>query len=67
MIDALPPGDQARLLQRLAPRLANATHAGQSAESDSSLAWQEFRQAGLRLAGTANGESITQAITDMRR
>lgn len=30
-------------------------------------AWQEFRRVGERLAATADGKSLTQAVSDMRR
>ena len=67
MVDALEPMDQVRLLQYLVPRLTDAMLAGNAGRTDADSAWREFRRVGDRLAATSNGESITQAISDMRR
>ncbi len=67
MVDALEPKDQVRLLQYLVPRLADSVLAGESSNADVDDAWREFRRVGERLAAKSNGESITQAISDMRR
>jgi hypothetical protein len=67
MVDSLGPTDQVRLLQYLIPRLADAVLAGEANPADAARAWQEFRRVGERLAATSNGESLTQAISDMRR
>jgi hypothetical protein len=67
LVDALAPSDQVRLLQYLVPRLADAVLAGESGHADAAVAWSEFRSVGQRLAATSNGESLTQAISDMRR
>jgi hypothetical protein len=67
MVDALPAADQVRLLQYLVPRLADAVLAGEPDRASLDRAWQEFRRVGDRLAAAPKGQSITQAITDMRR
>jgi len=67
MVDALPARDQARLLEYLAPRVADAALASRLDRAGADGAWREFRRVGERLAASSNGKSITQAITDMRR
>jgi hypothetical protein len=67
MVDALGPMDKVRLLEYLVPRLTGAVLAGEQSEIDTAKAWQDFRRVGERLAATSNGQSITQAISDMRR
>jgi hypothetical protein len=67
MVDALGPTDQMRLLEYLVPRLTGAPLANESSEADASKSWREFRRVGERLAAASNGQSITQAISDMRR
>jgi len=67
LVDALEPTDQVRLLQYLVPLLADAVLAGESDRADVKGAWREFRRVGDRLAAASNGDSITQAISDMRR
>jgi hypothetical protein len=67
MVDALGPMDQMRLLEFLLPRLTEAVIAHVPAGSDAATAWREFRRVGERLAASSNGQSITQAVSDMRR
>jgi hypothetical protein len=67
MVDALAPTDQARLLQYLAPRVACPFPAAEPDRPNAISAWQEFRRVSERLAATSNGQSLTQAITDMRQ
>jgi hypothetical protein len=67
MVDALAATDQVRLLQYLVPRIADAVLAGEPKRVGTDSAWQEFRRVGERLAAAPNGQSITQAISDMRR
>jgi hypothetical protein len=67
IVDALAPSDQASLLAYLLPRVANAMRAGEGNRADGGSAWKEFRAVGQRLASTLNGQSITQAVSDMRR
>lgn len=66
MVDALETTDQVRLLQYLLPRLADTVQTDKADHAGADSAWQEFRRVGERLAATANGQSITQAISDMR-
>jgi len=67
MVDALAAADQVRLLQYLAPRVADAVGASERDRAGAENAWREFRSVGERLAAAGNGQSITQAISDMRR
>lgn len=67
MVDALGSQDRLRRLQYLVPRLSDAVPAGEPDRADGADAWREFRRVGERLAATSNGESITRAISDMRR
>jgi hypothetical protein len=67
MVDALAATDQVRLLEYLVPRVADALLAGEPDRAGADRAWREFRRVGERLAAAPNGQSITQAISDMRR
>jgi hypothetical protein len=66
MVEALAPTDQVRLLQYLVPRVADALLADEPDPAGANRAWREFRRVGERPAAP-NGQSITQAISDMRR
>lgn len=68
MVDALDPTDQIRLLTYLAPRIAMGVLGPKQETMDAATAWREFRAVGERLASlSGKGESITQAVSNMRR
>lgn len=67
IIVALEFDDQARLLEFLLLRLAMTTMPSTPVEADAAAAWQEFRRVGERLAAMSNGQSVTQAVSGMRR
>jgi hypothetical protein len=67
IVDALAPSDQASLLVYLLPRVAKAGRASDGNRVGDASAWQEFRVVGQRLAADVSGQSITQAVSDMRR
>jgi hypothetical protein len=66
LVDELGIAERVRLLQYLAPRIAEALAAKPASAPDA--AWQLFREVGAELAaGSVAGESMTQAVSDMRR
>jgi hypothetical protein len=70
MVDELAPTDQVRLLQYLVPRLADALltrDASRDKTPHVGDAWLEFRRVGDRLAAMPIAESLTRAISDLRR
>jgi hypothetical protein len=79
LVDQLPPVDQARLVEYLAPRIARALADAQSIstlEADHSRqsnthsdAWQRFFRIGEEIARSTppGAESMTAAVQKMRR
>ncbi len=70
LVDQLTPADQARLIQFLVPRVTAAVIDRQPplTDAEGSAQWQRFRTVGDRLAASAvPGESITDAVSQMRR
>jgi hypothetical protein len=72
LIDELDPSDRIRLLQYLAPRIAEAvlpTPATTTPQVDQS--WQRLREVGQRIAAAAakdpSGPSMTELVSEMRR
>jgi hypothetical protein len=72
LVDELDPADRVRLLQYLAPRIAEAvlpTPAAPTQQVDES--WQRLREVGQRIAAAAakdpNGPSMTEMVSEMRR
>ena len=66
LVDELGLAERVRLLQYLAPRIAEAFAAKPA--SAPGAAWRLFREVGAELAaGSVVGESMTQAVSDMRR
>jgi hypothetical protein len=66
LVDELGVAERVRLLQYLVPRIAEAFAPKPS--SPPGTAWRMFREVGAELAaGSLAGESITQAVSDMRR
>lgn len=72
-IDALDPRDQARLLQHLVPRVAEASpvrpNAPVAGTVDAAAAVRRYRAAGERLAATsvAGAVPLTDAVSRQRR
>ncbi len=72
LVDQLSPLDQVRLLEFLAPRIVRVVHAHGASTINSSEevdAWAEFFHVGdLMAAGDSGvGETLTEAVLDMRR
>jgi hypothetical protein len=70
-IEQLDVSDQVRLLQFLAPKIANAILSPQpsASERDPSAAWLRYRALGDRLAATSipGAASLTEEVSKMRR
>ena len=70
-IDQLDLSDQVRLLQFLAPKIAEAvlTPPPSASEQDPNAAWLRYRALGDRLAATsvAGAASLTEEVSKMRR
>jgi hypothetical protein len=69
LVDQLNVDDQVRLLQYLAPRIAGAVLRRTESAGASDEAWRRFRRIGEKLASTSTpgANSLTQALSDMRR
>jgi hypothetical protein len=73
LVDQLTPLEQARLLEYLAPRIAQVMASERSASSPSqhsnAEAWSEFFRVGDELASddSGDGETLTAAVLAMRR
>jgi uncharacterized protein (DUF2236 family) len=68
LVNTLEIGDQVRLLQYLAPRIADAVLPRSVSIPNTDEAWIRFRKAGKKVAAAASGSaSLTQALGDSRR
>ena len=66
LVDELGIAERVQLLQYLAPRIAEALVAKPAPAPDA--AWRLFKEVGAELAiGSTAGESMTQAVSDMKR
>jgi hypothetical protein len=69
LVDELDPADRVRLLQYLAPRIAEAVLPPPSAPSGTAdESWERFWTVGAQIAALdKGGKSMTEMVSEMRR
>jgi hypothetical protein len=68
IVDQLEPRERVQLLQYIAPRRTESLNEAAINTPDPDVAWKAFRAVGRRIAELpTNGQSATQAVSDMRR
>ena len=66
LVDRLSVGEQAQLLAYLAPKVAGIVTSAEAAPSESTT-WDEFFAQGEALLADSSDQSMTEAVTTMRR